>query len=233
MIDPLDARTFTNIVEDLGWPASTCGQLSIDAGREAWEAILPRFGRPERLWTLRSLEAALLSSTPGGRQRWQASRGVSGITPLMTASELLEWLDDRLVFVGDDALRPIVLDGLATCPEPVQDAAVLVAAWQGVGIESRAWTASSRHVDKEGRERWRVVNLGPAVDVEVVRHEAAHVWHSRVLQEGDTPPPAITTQGEAAIKTLAATEGWFQPHDDAYWREERICCALALLWSRP
>jgi hypothetical protein len=103
----------------------------------------------------------------------------------------------------------------------------------GVGINSTAWTASSQFQDKEGRGRNRVVVLGPNCDARVIRHEAAHVWHSTVTLESETPPIAVTGQGEVGLRALAARDGWLEAADAGYQRGERIADALALLWESP
>lgn len=229
-MDPLDRETFGAIVRDLEYPAARCGTIAIAAGEESWRELLPGMGRPERRAALASLHDALLCATPGSRARWEASRRQAGMVPLMTRAEHEAFISDRLVCLGDRSLVPIIIEGLRTCPEPVQDAALREAAWLAVGLDSVAWTVSSAFVDKEGRPRLRVVNLGPAADVRVVRHEAAHVWLHDVGAAMEARP-AVTAQGEIALLALAERDGWLAPLEAAYWCEERRCDALAQLWS--
>jgi hypothetical protein len=227
--DPLDRRTFEALIADLNYPAARLGSLElggVESWHEAWTR--PLFQRPERALVLRQLGDVLLMATPGGLERLQRWRDEETPLPPMAAAERQEWIDWRLSFYGDRSLLPVVLGGLETCPEPVQDTCLREVAWLAVGQESRAWTSSSRFVDRMGREKVRAVLMGPAADERTVRHESAHCWHA----PAQSVLPAICAQGEAGVRQLARAEGWYPRLEEHEARAERLADACAWLWTR-
>lgn len=230
MTDPLDGRTFEQLAGDLDFPSVCLGSFEIAGGRVAWEAAFPKLLRADRGLVLRALHVPLLCATAGGRHRWEASKQHASVVPLMTSAEHRDWIDSRLVYVGDSSLLPVVLDALVTCPEPIQEDCLSSSAFIGVGLDSNGWTSPSHFIDKEGRQRQRVVVLGPNTNERTVRHECAHCWLAPIVRQEETRP-VLSEQGRLALRALAARDGWLAPVDASFAREERICDALALLWS--
>jgi hypothetical protein len=123
---------------------------------------------------------------------------------------------------------PMVIEALSRAPAAVRDFVLDNAVWLGVGCEAIAWTSSSRFADRKGRGRPRVIVLGPATDIEIALHEAAHIFHD-VSSEHTQAIPVV---GEFALHDYAAENGLTEMFTSIVSRKERLARACAWAWSR-
>jgi hypothetical protein len=135
-----------------------------------------------------------------------------------------------LLFFGDPALLTIVVRGLLSAPLCVIEHAIDETVWLGVGSQSRAWTSSARLIDREGRDRQRMVVLGPDTDETCVRHEMAHNWHAPLPGRDGTVSPACCTVGEAGLREHARESGWIGMIDEYFSLHERLAEACGVAW---
>jgi len=199
------------------FPAVPIGQAVLcDEG--AWRYAISKATPPERVALLVALGPDLLRVTPGGDHRLRAQ------------TERALDVDDEPTFYGDAELLPIVRAGLALAPPVVRWAIQREVAWIAIAT-SRAWTGSTAFVDSTGRQKHRMVVLGPTVDIGTVLHEMAHVWCGPTVPlPNEERCPLITAQGGEALRALAAEQGWARRIDGHIGREEKLADSLALAW---
>lgn len=199
-----------------GFPSVVLGDLAVSS-EEAWHQVVERGTAQDRLDLLTLLEPHMLVAFPRGQERleWDAANEDDGA-------------DVEPHVFGDAEVLALLRQALALMPPLVASVARREAAWVAVGRESAAWTTRASFAGTDGRERHRIVAVGPKADVRVLMHEAVHLFFAR---RADEKGIAATVQAEAAINALAASdpEAWkhaIQSRDD----EEIVADALSLVW---
>jgi hypothetical protein len=197
-----------------------------------WRAQAARaHAHVEQLALLGQVARRLLVCTPAARARLRAwlDRQRAAPTAPLPPWLLRQWIHARVLFFGDDSMLAPVVTALELVPECVRAAAVRECVFVAVGADNRGWTSSSRLVDRGDASRPRLIVLsgarGPHAEAltQTTVHELAHAWLS------PCPTAAISTQGEAGLRALAAQEGWLPRVDAHMAREERL--AHGCMWS--
>lgn len=221
----LNRSSFVALVEDLSRPPIAFnGQVLAGDG---WAPILSMATPPERARLLAALEDVLLRASEGARKRLELWDDAD--TPRPTDARD-EWISERLAYWGDESLLRITIDALSMLPDAVLWGILTSSTFVAVGRDNPAWTSSAWLLDTRGCLHERLVVLGPALSTELLLHEFAHVWHSRVSNIAQLPMPAVSTEGELALRHLARAEGWDDRITDFVRREERLADAQALSW---
>jgi len=140
------------------------------------------------------------------------------------------WLRDNVLFFGDITVLDAVVAALLRVPAPVLEHTLSESCFQSVGAETRAWTASSVFVDRDGRGRPRTIMLSGAAPhrpylLNTALHEIAHSWSC------PTPSVSLTAVGEENFVAYLAAEGRAELGDTKQALDERVAHALAQVWE--
>ena len=206
-----------SIVED----ADRFGLLMSDLGQSS----PGRLTSHERRDLLLTLAPTLLRATELGRKKLARFRAESPPVP-QTREEIRE----SVLFYGDRSLLATVAEALALAPAPVRASVIDQVAFLAVGVDSRAWTSSLRFVTADGRQRHRVIVLGPDAGVRTVLHECGHIWHGAPLEDEAILNVAITAQGEEGFAAFMAERGDRAAMEAHMGLHERLADACAFVW---
>jgi hypothetical protein len=197
------------------WPPVRLATVEL-SDRGAWEHAADRATPAERVQLIVALEPHLLRATEGGQARLAGQRHHPPD------------VDDEAYVVGDAAALPLVRAALALLPEPPRSILRREVAFLAVGVTSAGWCCSARFVDAAGNVKQTVINVGPAMSIELLLHELGHAWTRPLNCDLSV---AVSVQGEEAFRAYMRRE----PETSAQMaRSDRdaevVANALALSW---
>ena len=222
----LDVWQFSALVEDLEYPCVRYRDATLQGSD--WSPLLRYATRDDRAELITLLANVLSTATANGRQRLERWHQAGAPDP--EPGQVKDWISANLRHFGDRSMLRDVVEAISCLPAPVRWTVVTATVFVSVGRDSLGWTSSSAFLSTSAAPRERAIVLGPQATIAVILHECAHSHHSPVYAADVDPMPAVCSQGEAAFRALAATEGWALRLDALERRQERLADACATSW---
>lgn len=137
----------------------------------------------------------------------------------------------ELVFIGEDAIRAILLDTLRQLPAPCQEHAVMAVTWFAIGHQwGGVMFALPAAPCPAGDERHGILLSCHRLEhlPFIIAHELAHSWQRRIGRSVFTGPPMSDAEEIQALRSLGASAEQIAVKE---WRGERLADDLAEAWG--